>query len=340
MSLDRWLKGKKKTSEQGDKKERNYSIHELEDILKKRPDWAGGHEKLARMYILGEDDIINMFKHFYIAAQLDYSLNQPHKYLREVYNGMGRHVDFIREDKADKTTDYFGGTVLDQGLCKHVRKLAQKRKTELERVFEELVLKHGTPHGPHGWIRVGRSFDELATSPRVEDIAKSNCAPGNFFVCLHKGKPCAAAVIDRIQDEYVPVIKRAIKACILRGEFFPMSEYPLVHLGLGIPIKFIGEKVNLSIVENLANFAEANFQDWVAAIETKQYTELHVYGPNHTHVASGRLDLHQKIISDIINVVNKANSFHKKIPIEKRNYKTAATKFFQQNPEPFIWSSK
>jgi len=128
-------------------------IPELTKELKQRPNWAEGHEQLARMYILGEDDVVNMFKHFYIAAQLDNSLNQPHKYLKEVYYGMGRYEDSSREDKADKSTDYYGGTILVQGLCAHIRELALQKKSELEGLIKE--LSHETRKGKKRKKRFG-----------------------------------------------------------------------------------------------------------------------------------------------------------------------------------------
>ncbi|GAI14834.1 unnamed protein product, partial [marine sediment metagenome] len=115
----------------------------------------------------------------------------------------------------------------------------------------------------------------------------------------------------------------------------------LVHIGLGVPVEYLDSgRVALSIVENLANFMEANFQDWVAAVEVKKYTMVHVYGPDFSHIATGRTDLDAEIIESIVGAVNRANSALKRIPERTLDFKKAASKFYEQHPDPFIWSSK
>jgi WD40 repeat protein len=113
-------------------------IQELETFLKQRPNWAAGHEQLAIEY-WEQGDVVNMFRHFYAAAQADPSSNSPHKYLKAVYDGMACYEDFRREDAADKATDHhaFGRTVLVPQLSAQIRKLARERKIELENVIRE-----------------------------------------------------------------------------------------------------------------------------------------------------------------------------------------------------------
>jgi hypothetical protein len=120
-----------------------------------------------------------------------------------------------------------------------------------------------------------------------------------------------------------------------------MPAYPLVHIGLGVPVEYLDEnRVELSIMENLANFMEANFQDWVSAVEVKKYTMVHVYGPDFCHIATGRTYFDAEIIESIVGAVSRANSSLKKIPEGTWDFEQAATRFYQQHPNPFIWSSK
>ena len=112
-------------------------IRELEEALKHRPNWVAGHDQLAREY-WDQGDVVNMFRHFYAAAQADPSSNQPHKYLKEVYDGIARYEDFRREDAADKSTDSYGGTVLVSELRAQIQERARERKGELESLIRDI----------------------------------------------------------------------------------------------------------------------------------------------------------------------------------------------------------
>lgn len=210
--------------------------------------------------------------------------------------------------------------------------------------------------GPHGWVRLGRSFDEVAEQnaadakrsgieyiqiTSIEHIAKTNRVPGTFLACCLRGEPHALAMPEYVDTDCIPTIKRSVErsACVFRAEFFTQPEYPLVHIGLGLPVKFLeGSKVAFTVVENVANFVEANFQDWVKAIETKRYTMVDVVTQDGNLIASGRTTLEPIIISEIVEAVNKANTYLNMIPQGSQNYKTAVNRFFQQYPDPFIWS--
>jgi hypothetical protein len=210
--------------------------------------------------------------------------------------------------------------------------------------------------GPHGWTREGRSFEEVAARNRadarpgvsltqvlsIEDVARSNCVPGAFLACVLDGEPRAVAVVHEVREDQLSTIKRTVEggACIFRGEFFPMPEYPLVHIGLGVPVQYLDDRrVTLAIVENLANFVEANFQDWVAAVEAKKYTLVHVYGPGFSHIVSGRTHFDAETIESIVGAVSKANASFREIPETRLVLKAATARFNQQHPDPFIWSS-
>jgi hypothetical protein len=114
-------------------------ILELEEAVRQRTNWASGHDELARAY-WAQGDVVNMFRHFHAAAQADPSSNQPHKYLKEVYDGIARYEDYRREDEADKNTDLGvpGGTVLVPELRAEIQKKAMERRSELESVIREL----------------------------------------------------------------------------------------------------------------------------------------------------------------------------------------------------------
>jgi hypothetical protein len=211
--------------------------------------------------------------------------------------------------------------------------------------------------GPHGWVRRGRSFEEEVALREaeatqhgmtfkqilsIEEIARSNCKTGTVFVCILNGEPHAIAMLYEVHAEQLPGIKKFVErgASLLRGEFFSMPEYPLIHIGLGIPVQFLDDtRFETTIVESVMNFMEANFQDWVATVEAKKYTLLYVFGPDHSYIATGRMNLDAKIVTDIVDAVNRANSAFKKIPATALDFKKAVAAFFEQHPKPFIWSS-
>ncbi|MFB0556405.1 MAG: tetratricopeptide repeat protein [Dehalococcoidia bacterium] len=212
--------------------------------------------------------------------------------------------------------------------------------------------------GPHGWTREGRSFEEVAAQNRadamphgvtmtqilnIEDIVRHNCRPGTSFACVLDDEPHTIVVLHEVMSEHIPTIKGAVDkgACVLRGEFFSIPEYPLVHMGLGIPVEFLdNNRVSFQIVDDVVNFVEANFQDWVAVIEAREYTMIHVYGPDYSHIASGRIKLETQVITGIVDAVNQANSAFKSIPLTVLDFQKATATFYEQHPHPFIWSSK
>jgi hypothetical protein len=216
----------------------------------------------------------------------------------------------------------------------------------------------GRKVGQHGWVRAGRSFDEITAEKAadakkvgmefiqinsIEDIARANRVAGTFLACCLNGEPHAVAMPDNIAPDSIPTIKRAVEggACIFRAEFFTQPQYPLVHIGLGLPARYLeGSKVAFIVIENVANFVEANFQEWVGAIEAKRYTNIHVVPTDGHPIASGRTNLDPKVISEIVECVNKANNYFKTIPQASQNYMTALNKFYEEYPEPFIWSPK
>jgi hypothetical protein len=222
--------------------------------------------------------------------------------------------------------------------------------------YSKLRSAASRSRGPHGWTREGSSFDEVAALKKtdaarhgiefiqvlsVEDIARRNCQPGVVFLCVLDGEPHAVAVLREVRDEHTATIRRSVGACILRAEFFSMPEYPIVHIGLGIPVEYLGEtQVRLAIVDNLVDFMEANFQDWVNAVEAKGYTAMHVYGPEFSHIATGRKALEAEIVASLVGALDRANAACEKIAETALDFKKAGTRFYEQHPDPFIWSAK
>jgi hypothetical protein len=210
----------------------------------------------------------------------------------------------------------------------------------------------GRTVGHHGWVKEGRSFGDVSAQQSeeakrsgiryfniisIETIAGSNCSEGTFFTCNLEGEPHVIAMPMILESENLETINSTIKACILKARYFEEVEYPLVHLGLGIPVRFVDRsKVEVTITECLANFAEANFQEWIETIENKSYTIVNVAKHDGTIVANGKVKLDAELISEIVDCVNKANAFLKTIPEGSQNFKIAAEKFFLEYPEPFI----
>jgi hypothetical protein len=208
--------------------------------------------------------------------------------------------------------------------------------------------------GPYGWVREGRSFDEIAKQTEaevtskgmqyihintLEDIAKYNCGPGTFFACVLKGEPYVIAMLENIEAYDEPDLKKSIEGgkCVFHGKFFNMPEYPLVHIGLGLPVSLLERtKIGLIVVDNTVNFTEANFQDWVAAVEIKKYTIVDVFLPDLTLVASGRTNLDATVISEIVNCINQANSHLNTTPQAYWDFKNAVKGFYQKYPNPFL----
>jgi hypothetical protein len=74
-------------------------------------------------------------------------------------------------------------------------------------------------------------------------------------------------------------------------------------------------------------------------VEDKKYTALHVFGPDCSHIAAGRMNLDAKIVAGIVQAVNQANSAFKEIPEAALDFRQAVNAFFEQHPKPFIWSA-
>ena len=210
-------------------------------------------------------------------------------------------------------------------------------------------------NGSRRWARVGHTFDEkleqnkmeakqsgteLVQIVSIEDIAKLNRVAGTFLAFCLYGEPHALAMPNAIDDGQIPALKRSVEGgfCFFRAGFYKQPEFPLVHIGLALSAESTGgaRTSNNIIVENVANFTEANFQDWVKAIEAKQQTQIDVVSPDGHLIASGKACIDAQIISDIVKSVDKADELLKTIPRKSQNYNAALEKFYKEHPEPFI----
>ncbi|MBN1201941.1 MAG: tetratricopeptide repeat protein [Anaerolineae bacterium] len=222
--------------------------------------------------------------------------------------------------------------------------------------YQQLRADAQRKTGPHGWVREGLSFAEVAEKQAKEaaergvhhvqimsldSIAQSNCSPASCMVAVLDGEPSLLAVLGSIDPAHIPMIKRAVEggATLLRGEFFSMPTYPIIHLGVGVPVASMGQdRFQVSIVESATNFAEANFQDWVVAIEARKQTMMHVFDPSFKLIASGPKKLDPEIVQGIVDAVNQANAAFQTIPPTSLDLKQAMHAFFEKYPDPFIWS--
>jgi hypothetical protein len=154
-------------------------------------------------------------------------------------------------------------------------------------------------------VRQGRSFDEVAAQnaadaasagvqyyhlQSIENIARSNYRPGTFLACILDGEPHAIAMPEEVDPEWEPTLKRTVEggACIFRAQYYAMPQYPVVHIGLGLPIRFLeGSKVAFAIVESVADFTEGNYQDWVLGVQEKKHTVVDVFAPDFRLIATG-----------------------------------------------------
>jgi tetratricopeptide (TPR) repeat protein len=221
-----------------------------------------------------------------------------------------------------------------------------------DRVAEE---ENGCNTKASRWVRAGRTFDEemaykkaeakqsgveLVQIVTIEDIAKWNRVPGTFLACCLNGEPHALAMPHELDEALIPDLKRSVEEgfCFFRAGFYEQPEFPLVHIGLVLPAKPRDGTgtANYLIVENVANYVEANFQEWVEAIEARQYTWLDAFAPDGRLLASGRTYIDPQIISDIVKSVDKADAFLKTIPEDRKSYKTALDRFYKEHPDPFV----
>jgi hypothetical protein len=88
---------------------------------------------------------------------------------------------------------------------------------------------------------------------------------------------------------------------------------------------------------------QADYQDWVAAIEAKAYTHVIAYGPDLRKLASGRARLDPPAIQGIIQAVSAANETLRgrhlgSLQDMNRDFSKAVARFFEMHPQPFLSS--
>jgi hypothetical protein len=161
--------------------------------------------------------------------------------------------------------------------------------------------------------------------------------PPDIYVCLIKDEPHMVAVLPETTGEQESVIKQAVPACLFRCELHLLSEYPIIHLGLGIPSQILGpSKIHFSIVDTTSNFQNGNFQSWANAVKRACGTFLHIYGPDHRQIASGQLNLPAEIVTDVGEAVARSKQAVKGKSTSPASFRNASQKFYEQHPAPYI----
>lgn len=206
------------------------------------------------------------------------------------------------------------------------------------------------------WIRLGKTYEEkdaeyaAKLGPNVKltrviswtDFIKDN-EVGTFTVCVLKGESHLIARAVVLEND-IKILSDKIKTghIILRTSFYPYPTFPVIYNRVFIIVSNEPKTNNLKgiLLESLTNFAEANFQQWAITLRGTKRLFLHVYNKTNDELACGEVEIDPEVTDMVINAIDKANEYFKSIPEEKHNFKEAAQSFFQNYPEPFLFSNK
>lgn len=170
--------------------------------------------------------------------------------------------------------------------------------------------------------------DGVLTGDVPDDLAGDGT--GHIFATVGEHKDDLAAFRSNIESG-----KMFLRSC-----FHNYPKYPLIHLAIMLPLDDAPDltKVRAIVVESVVNFVNADFQDWVHALNKTRTTLIHVYRPDQRRLATGAInvDLDQTFVNDLTQAMNDAEAAFQRIAASKRDYSAAVKQFFQDHPEPFF----
>jgi hypothetical protein len=212
----------------------------------------------------------------------------------------------------------------------------------------------GDAIGPHGWIRRGLSYEEAVEKRRAEmpagvkfhqvvdlDGLAAKAGAGNFCVCALGGQMAFALGCLEPADEDLPFIQRMIQdgKLFVKSTLYSYPEYPLVYIRMFVPsappespTKMRGE-----LLECLADYTEANFQEWVVAVCAAGKFTVNIRRPDGSALAKGLVQLEGHFTDDLLKAMNKADAELRRIPEERRSPQAASASFYDDHPVGFLF---
>ncbi len=207
--------------------------------------------------------------------------------------------------------------------------------------------------GPHGWIRRGRTHEEETHAAQAQMPAGSTFhqlvdldalavaqGPGNFCVCALAGQAFAVGSLDPAASE-LAFMQAMVKGgtLFIKSTLFSYPAFPLMYVRIFVPSAPPETKTRMrgAMVECLADFTEANFQEWVVAVRKTRQTLVNLRKPDGVSLASGMLRLEPYFVDDLLKAMDEADGKLKKMPKEQRNFQAASGAFFNDHPQPFLF---
>jgi hypothetical protein len=207
--------------------------------------------------------------------------------------------------------------------------------------------------GPHGWIRRGLTYVETANKQQAEmssgitfhqiidlDELAVKQGHGNFCVGAFADQAFVAGCFEPTKDE-IAFIQSAIQSGIvlIRNTFFLYPEYPVMYLRMLIPtaLSETKSKYRGELIECMADYTEANFQEWVVTVCNTHNFNIILQKPDGNLLANGLVKLEQFFIDDLLKAMDEADTELRKIPKEQRNFRAAGESFFKDHPNPFLF---
>lgn len=208
--------------------------------------------------------------------------------------------------------------------------------------------------GPHGWIRRGRTFEEETRATQVQMPAGSTYhqlvdldalavaqGPGNFCVCALAGRAFAVGCLEPSAAEQA-FMQNMVKGgkIFIKSTLFSYPEFPLLYVRMFIPSAPPETETRMrgAMVECLADFTEANFQEWVVAARQSRQVLVNLRKPQGDSLATGTLQLEPSFVDDLLKDMDEADGQTRKIPQERRSFQAASGSFFKEHPEPFLFA--
>jgi tetratricopeptide (TPR) repeat protein len=195
-----------------------------------------------------------------------------------------------------------------------------------------------------GWRKTSPSFLEARYQASTADIAKNLLSPERLFTCVLGGEPRAVGMAQVLPDE-MPILKQAVDsgACVVRAQLFAMPAYPIVHIGLSVPVRLLPNGSFAAVImESVTNFGQGNLQEWVAAVEAKGYTVVDLYAADCRHLATGRTTLTTNVTDEIVRAMEQANALlADRDPTRvDHDFARAVDEFYASHPAPFLWKDQ